>query len=299
LGDSNPFHILLVVTVLILMATSIFAIAAPQFGFNSSVIKQQPQFPSFSFSSEGNPQANSMGQFAYNETHQIVGNGQTVYFKTFTPDKQIQSITLLPELGIFGSYQGGYRFLRYATWGWANEPVTDLEGNYLNAVNTFGADHFSIPAQTIVDDENGVIMKWNDTIKAAYENQTFGVYSTFIIDNNNPQYMAYVSFSPLPGYHDLTTSWNVGHGFTVWVYGNAFQKPAWTDQVVDFFLFLGDVIGFFVGYVYWIAQMSGLMVTFLSAGFIPAALGSALIILVGILFLGSLLMFIRGNSGSK
>jgi hypothetical protein len=283
MSNLNLFEVLIVVTAFILISSTAFALVAPSMGFGLDVVKQQPKFPVMpDLNASGNQTALVGGGWAFSETQDIVGGaGHAVAFNSFNPKKQLQTAEIIPTLGFLGSYQEGYRFQRWGTWfimpTWYNEPICLLNGSYPTEA---GDDHYDISAQTILDNYNGT-------------------YSTFIIDNGNAQYMAYASFSPLPGYSDIASSFNSGHGFTVWVYGNAYAKPSWTDQVVNFLTWIGAMVGFFVAYAYWIALMAGLVVTALSAGFIPGMIGTVIILFVGIAFVGSLLMFIRGIGGNK
>jgi hypothetical protein len=272
MSNSNPFEIILVITGIMLMASATFAIIAPSLGIK---VPTAPTFPSLpDLDVQGNL---TLGTWAFGpETHVIslFGTSGEIKFTDFSPDKKIDlnfggpwpfAPSLLPY----------FDFQRYGSalifpW-WYTEPISKLDGtsigNYLNA-------------QTIVNNYNGT-------------------YSTFIIDNGNKQYQAYVSFSPLPGYSSIVDSWNVGHGFTVTMYGNAYAPPAWTDQAVSYLTWFGSAVAYFVYFASYIIQMAGLLVTFFTAGFIPTGVGAAAIILVVLIFIGSILMFLRGSSGGK
>jgi hypothetical protein len=267
---------------------------APSLGFDTQAIKQQPAFPIFAdLNYEGNLTAKESGGWAFSETHQVTTANSPVKFNALNPWKEV-SINAPASVADFTFVRGGDILP-------PQEPIFYLDGTQINTPGAFQWP-FTFPntgpsAQDIVNNANGEIMNPNGTID--YTGNVVYQYSTFIIDAKNNQYLAYVSFSPLPGYQTLVDSWNKGQGFTVWIYTNNYAPPSWETSVANDLVFAGGVIEYLVEYAGWIALMSGVMVTVLSKGFIPGQLGSAIIILVGVVFVGSILMFIRGNSGSK
>jgi hypothetical protein len=66
-------------------------------------------------------------------------------------------------------------------------------------------------------------------------------------------------------------------------------------QIWNILYFIGQIIWYFISYIGYTFLLMGTMVTVLSVGFIPPAVGSAVIILIGVLLVGSILYFLRGN----
>lgn len=239
-----------------LVASTSILIVAPSFGIT---VPQAPVFPSLP---DIGGQGNQSATFAFSETHDFVYSSAVstfLYFPSFTPDKRLEF-----DPGTFPNIES-FTIQRYGTdWiipNWYREPLYYLNKSPVLLLN----------AQTIVNNFNGT-------------------YSTFQIDSD-PQYLDYVSFSPLPGFASMTASWNSGHGFRVWMYGNSYVPPSWTDQLSADLTFLGALVGYFIYFVAYLISVAGFMFSLL--GFVPALAGG-IGLLITVLFAGSLLQFIRG-----
>jgi hypothetical protein len=266
MSDANPFQVIFVITVIMLMASATFAVVAPSLNIK---VPKAPTFPIIpDLNAQGNQTALLGGGWAFNETHQVSA-WQDVPFTSFHTHKHV-----ITQSGFDGDVflferEGSFIYIPMSF----REPISRLDGTSISS-----GPSAALKVQMIVSSFNGS-------------------YSTFIIDDGNNAYMAYVSFSPLPGYGNMVDSWNSGHGFTVMMYGDAYQPLSWTDQVGIYLDWFASVIGYFVYFAAYIIAMAGLFLTFMTAGFIPNAVGSGIIILVSVVFVGSLLMYLRGNSG--
>jgi hypothetical protein len=262
-GTSNPFEVLLVIVAIGLITMAAFGIVAPSFvkGIN---VPDAPKFPSLpDLTGQGNLNAT----YPFNQTFLIQGY-ETVKFDNFNPDKLV--VTKPNALGTdilqvqrFGSVIAGFGF-------WYDEPISYLDGR---SVPKIAGAVYGVSIQAISDNFNGT-------------------YSTFVVDSGSKEYECYMSISPRAGYTDLVSSWNVGHGVRVMLYGSAFVAPSWLDQIGAYLYFGGSIIAFFVLEVWYAVQMMGIFGELFG---LSSALAGALTLLV-ILFAGAMLMFIRGNS---
>ena len=185
--------------------------------------------------------------------------GTSTVFSDFSPIKQV----VVSATGISIQRQGAV-FLGLGTQ-WNTEPTSYLNGSLTGPLT----------AQLIINNFNGT-------------------YSNFIVDYANNLYTAALLISPIGGY-SMSNSWNVAHGFYVTVESNAYVAPSWTDQAVSFLTFLGALVSYVFLFLYYLVLIAA---AFVSLIMVVPALG-AVVVLVGIIWIGSLLLFIRGGSTSK
>lgn len=274
MSNSNPFEILVVVTAIILIVMTAFAVVAPQF-IHGIRLPQAPEFPILpDLQGQGNQTG---GGWAFNQTKFVTATNETT-FDAFNPDKRLSWDIGVNFAGVTQTVYQGFSVFRAGTWAifpvWYGEPVSYLDGSPT-------AFPRKVTTQEIVDNFDGQ-------------------YSIFAIDQGNNMYEAYVFFSPLPGYADLVSSWNIGHGFTVMMVGNTYEQPTWTDQVVNYLGFGAAIIGFFIYEAAYAVDMMGIAGQLIAGpNSIGGAVGSGVAVLVIIIFAGAMLMFIRGSSGNK
>jgi hypothetical protein len=280
MSDSNPFQIVFIVTAIVLMCMAGFAIVGPTYLKGLGINISMPAPPKFPQLDDLSGQGNLSASYPFSETHSVIASNDQVTFSVFSPDKRV---TLT-----HGTGEDSFTVARYGEWYivpyWANEPFSDMNHNLLNNQGPVPAlvpyvetdDHILL-VQTIVDYYNGTA-------------------SEFIVDDGNAQYQSYIVFTPLPGYSNMVDSYNAGHGFTVWMFGSAFQPPSALDQAGSYLYFFAGIIAFFVLYAWYAVQMMGIAAQLL--GLNPALTGGIVVLLI-ILFGGAMLMFFRGSSGNK
>lgn len=205
-------------------------------------------------------QGNLTATYPFDETHNCT-SGHTLSYTDFNPDKQV----VTSGTGIAIQIPGWL-----GLW-WDTEP-----SYYINGTQT-GA----LYAQTIVNNANGTS-------------------SYFIVHLGSNQYQAYVKVSPIAGYATLTDSWNIGHGFTVRIYGSVYTPLSWTDQASAYLTFAGSIIGYVLYFIWYMISIVGVLLVLM--GLSPVLAGGAVILAIT-LFIGSLLLFLRGTgdatSGGK
>jgi hypothetical protein len=287
---NDLFKIVFVITVIMVMASAAFVIVAPKFGVKTP---QPPTFPTLNaLDYQGNLTASSSGStgstpnnnpFPFSEAKAVtmadadVSSVRTILgFNVFFP---LKGMYIVPANG------NDYFIVQRAGSPWVTEPIMDSSGNNLGSFFDFSSlDTVIGPTpQEIANDFNGT-------------------YSTYTIDNGNNQYMAWMSFYPLPGYSDMISSWNSGHGFMVWMYGYAHSTPTWLDSVTNDLNWFGALVGYFVGFAVYLASVSVAFTTFLTSpvfGAYAEGVGAVIVILVAILFIGALLSFLRGGGTDK
>lgn len=255
------WEMLMVITAFMLVTATAFGIVAPSLGI---AVPEAPVFPSLP---DIGGQGNQSATYPFSETHELVaGDGNTyVLYPSLTPDKrvgyEIYGTTIFSS-GVFVVQRFGTIFLIPY---WYNEPIFYLNKTQISRFTP----------QLVVDNFDGS-------------------YATFVVDSNNTGYQALVRFSPLSGYADMVSSWNVGHGFTVWLAAHEYTPPDWTEQVVADLTFLASILGYFVYFLAYLVSMASVL--FSVIGLVPA-LASGIVVLITIAFVGSLLMFIRGIGG--
>jgi hypothetical protein len=275
----NPFALIFVLTAVMLVLSGAFYVIAPTFGVDVPVAPKFPKFPNLD--AQGNQSVNATYPFDAIKSVQLVPAVKvqpvTVTFEegTNTPKRATLEIDTFTLSGYFTFERYGTAFI--IPW-WYRQPIFYTNGTELPLT--------TLNIQKIRDNYNGTC-------------------ATFIIDKGNDQYERYVSFYPLPGYANIVESWNginstmLGHGLQVRMYGFAYASPDWLTQIVAYLVFFASVIGCFVAYLGWLVTVLAAFIHVLSIGLIPSQVAYVLGILVGILFIGSMLMFIRGSSGSK
>lgn len=236
-----------------------FGIVAPSLG-----VQSVPEAPTMPYLNDLNTQGNVSLDFAFDETKDVIAF-QDVTFTAFNPDKKVElNNGLVTNHGIGDGFKvrrvGSVFFIPI----WYVEPLSTLQHQKL------GND--AIMVQEIQD------LNTNET-------------STFIVDDGNKQYECFISFSPLAGYTTLLESYNIGHGFSVRLFGNAYGAPSWSDQLVNILGFLGSLVAYFVYFCGYIVLLLAVMFQILG---LVGGIGAGVVILLGILFFGSLLMFLRG-----
>lgn len=280
MSNSNPFTIILVIAGLLIMVTMGFGIAAPSFG-----VPDVPPMPNFPTLPNAIAAGNYSATYAFSETHTVKAYYNYVDYSAFEPLKEVvigRSIPPFPDyfvcqipttaLWIIPSSRGEPFF--YMT----GEAIYYRDDSPTSLLNRAAYSPTQLSAQEILNNFNGS-------------------YSTFIVDKNDKEKTCFISFSPLPGFGDMANSWNVGNGFTVWLYGNAYTPPDWISQAGALLNFVGNVIGYFAAFAYWVFLISGVLGAVLFG--ISPTLGGALVVLVSILLVGAVLMFMRGSSGGK
>jgi hypothetical protein len=278
MGMPNPFELIFVLTSIMLVLSGAFYIIAPTFGVDVPVAPKFPQFPNLN--AQGNQSINATYPFDDIQTAQLAPAVKpqpvTLTFEDGTNTPKHATLNL-DDLS-FG-LSGYFTFERYGTaiiipW-WYRQPIFYTNGTELPLT--------TLNVQTISDNYNGTA-------------------STFIIDKGNNQYERYVSFYPMPGYANIVESWNgknstmLGHGFQVRMYGWAYASPDWLTQIVAYLTFFASVIGCFIAYLGWLISVLAAFIHVLSIGLIPSQVAYIFGILVGILFVGSILMFLRGGN---
>lgn len=73
----------------------------------------------------------------------------------------------------------------------------------------------------------------------------------------------------------------------------------WLTQAGNTLRFVGSVIWYFLSYVGYIFSMTGVALSLISLGFIPASVGTATAALTLIVIVGGIMMYLRGNGGGK
>jgi small-conductance mechanosensitive channel len=264
MGVSNPIEVIIVITFLVLVATAAVAIVAPSLGIT---VPDPPIFPTLE---ESNYAGNVSATWAFVESHPVIAFS-TVKYAAFNPDKHVNVV----HQGFTGQ---GYQVERWSPWwiipNWIAEPVSTTSHVKIPSIPTIGTPSTIISTTLII---------------STYD----GRNATFIVDDGNKQYMCYIAFSPLPGATTMQDSWNRLHGFNVLLYGNAYSPPSWTDQLAADLVFLGSLIAYCVYFIGYIIGMSSLLFELL--GFSPVLAGGV-VMLIFIAFIGSILMFFRGNS---
>ena len=276
-GSNNPFEVIFAITAVIIFVAGIVAVVASGLlvtnpdGSQTIFGQTYPQPP-------GVPQLQDMSNtgnrtpgvdWAFYEVHNIT-QWNTVNYNVFNPDKRVDlTAAFATNAGIVNGFQVSRNGIFFVVPYWAVQPVITLSGSHL--------DSNVISVQQILDN-------WN------------GSYSTFIVDPNNGQYGCFISFSPIAGSSDLTDSWNNHHGFTVALYGDAYQAPDWLQTVSNYLVFGFQLIAYFILYAVYIVLLLGVFGAFMD---LNVAITSGAMALVIIICGGSLLMFIRGNSGNK
>ena len=259
MSDSNPFQVILVITAIVLVVASGIGIIAPSLGVEVPTAPVWPTLPDLSVQgdlNETNP---------FNQSWPVDAVNNNVLYDEFSPDKSV-FLSLR-----YGSTFKTFEFKRYGTvviipW-WYNEPIVELDGDPINA-------EYYLTAQEIINNFNGT-------------------YSTYVIDSGNNLYECTASFYPLEGYSNMIDSYNTGGGFQVWMYGSAYALPDWTEQAAAYLGWIGALIGYFVYFVAYMVGMAGVMFTLIG---LSPELGAGIIILIITVFIGSLLMFLRGSS---
>lgn len=71
----------------------------------------------------------------------------------------------------------------------------------------------------------------------------------------------------------------------------------WLTMIGTTLWFLGEIIVYGLSFFVYMLSVLGSVFSFLTLGFVPTSVGTAIIITVSILFIGSLAMFARGNNG--
>jgi hypothetical protein len=196
-------------------------------------------------------QGNLTATFPFDETHNCTVGTSTLY-TDFNPDKSVE----VSSSGLAIKVPG---FLGIF---WNTEPSYYINGTATGALY----------AQVVVDNANAT-------------------GSFFIVDLGNLEFEAYIQITPITGYTTLLDSWNIGHGFTVRIYGATYQPPAWTDQAVAYLTFAGAIIAYILYYIWFMLSTLGLF--FVLLGLSPA-IGTGIIMLVTIVFIGAIILFIRG-----
>jgi len=284
----NPFAIIFVFAIIVFMAVGGFSVIAPSFVttdkqgneyLNGVEIPAKPSLPTLSL---GNYRGNQSAGATWAFGPDIIYVPKDSKLSMFIPPKYC--FPWYGRASILGSGPiEGFQFERDGQYFFDaipyknNEPISDSSGNLIN-------QNGILTVQQIIE----------YTGDAAIPHGGSTADANFIIDNGNPQYMAYASFSPLPGASNMAQSWSQYGGFTLSMYGNAYQAPSWTTQLVTFFVFLGDLILYAIDALVYIVAMAGVMTALL--GIYPAV-GETVLILVAILLVGSIIMFIRGSGG--
>lgn len=75
------------------------------------------------------------------------------------------------------------------------------------------------------------------------------------------------------------------------------DSTSWATQLVGFLSYSGGLLWFFGSFLGYMVTIDATFISFLTSGVLPLGVSDTIIVLVGIMFLGSLLMFIRGSSG--
>lgn len=268
MSDTNPFQIIFVIIIVLSVSSGIFSIVAPSLSIKTPDPPSFPNLPDLGY------QGNISAPWAFNETHAVHvydSSYEIVIYSGFNPAKEVR-FTVPSKIFTQALFVYRYGSVVIIPW-WYQEPLYYMDGGKIG----------NLTPQIIVDSYNGT-------------------YSNFIVDMGNKDgYEAYMSISPLPGYSDMVSSWNSGHGYQIMLYGNEYSKPSWSDQIVAYLGWFGALLSYFVYFIAYMISMVGLMLTFLTFGFIPSAVGSIIIVLVTTLFIGSLLMYIRGigHGGGK
>jgi hypothetical protein len=280
-NETNPFAVIFAVTAILLLITMSFAVVAPSLGL-VDLNKPEYKMPDFPVLSTGTAMGNVSATWAFSETHDVVAYYNYVDYNSFNPKREVvigRSIPPFPDYVVVQRPDTMLGFIPTST----EEPFYYMDGvaiyhehnNAVDLANQLAYSPTQLSGQEIINNRNGTT-------------------STFIVDKDNPNFVIYCQFSPLPGYSSLVNSWNHGNGFTVWLYGNSYQPPAWTDQVVALLSFVGQCIGFMAHFIFWMFLMSGLLISIILG--VSAVLGAAVVSLIGIILVGSILMFLRGNS---
>lgn len=273
--SNNPFEILFVFTVTLLIASTMFGIAAPQLGIET------PDPPVFPMLNDLSVRGNFSAEYAFDQTLAVgARNGLTeVRFDGFAPDKIVKFVVspidnsvqyfLIQREGSIVILNVGY-----------DEPIAYLNGTLINSdleQPWYYAPYKSttLRPQTIVDNYDGTS-------------------SIFIVDPGNDKYECYASFTPLAGYSDMVSSWNEGRGFTLRLYGNAYEEPGWPDQVAAYLAWFASIIAYFVYFLAYMIQTAAVLFTVI--GLVPE-LAAGIVVLIMVVFVGSLLMFLRGSGG--
>jgi hypothetical protein len=78
-------------------------------------------------------------------------------------------------------------------------------------------------------------------------------------------------------------------------------QTGWLEQITGYLSFVGGVLVYAIYFVGYMILLSSSLISFLTMGVIPSSVSGGLIVLVGVLFFGSLIMLVRGNAngGSK
>jgi hypothetical protein len=281
-GSNNPFEVIFALTAIMLLVAGIVVVVAPAFlqtTYNTDgSIKAQVLFGQPYPQPPGVPQLqdiNNAGNqtpsatWAFSEMHGVT-QWNTVKFASFNPPKQVAVKSgWVTSTGLNNGFtverDGVFLVVPYQV----REPVVSMAG---------------IPLEQNVITLQQIIDAWN------------GSYSTFNVDPGNGQYQCFISFSPLPGTSSMQDSWNNHQGFQVWLYGNAYGAPTWMDEVSAYLTFGFQLIAYFILYGVYIFLLMGVFGAFLHFNI---AITGGVMVLVIIICGGSILMFIRGNSGSK
>lgn len=272
MGSANLFEITLVITAFMLITSSCFGIAAPSFGVTV------PSAPVFPVLADLGVNGNFSDTYAFVETKTV--GAYDVQFPAFVPDKNVKF-----DYDFFDSSIQFFKIQRsgsiLVTNIWYDEPIFYANGTTINQGTQTSWLYNALNEKTL-------------TPQTIVDNYKAG-QSLFIVDKGT-NYECYAAFSPLPGYSTMLSSWNEAKGFTLKLYGNSYEAPNWVDQVAAYLTWFGNIIAYLVYFIAYIIQIASVL--FVTLGLMPQ-LAAGVVILIIIAFIGSLLMFLRGNGGGK
>lgn len=294
MGLSNPFEIIIVITGVILLTVGSFAIIAPslvttttdKYGIAHQTIygadvPQQPILPQLAnINSQGNLTRLAEGGWAFDESHDV-NLGESVTYSTFNPVRYVTEIhyeltglwsPIISVESWIAGFTDAYKIVRDPWPGWG-QPVWFADGSQVR--------------KTLFD---AAVITPQDVIDNANTTST----SFFIIDKDNADgYSAYMEFTPVSGASTLEESWNSYHSFTIRLMGNDYAAPSWVDQAGAFLSWLANMIGFVVQYIWYLTQMSALLIVIITG--ISTVLAASIVVLILGAFIGAVLMYLRGS----
>ncbi len=281
MNESNPFAVIFAVTAILLLITVGFGLVAPSV-YPDLVSNPMYKMPTLPTLQTGYARGNFTSSYAFDETHDVVAYYNYVDFNQFIPHKEAvigRAVPPFPDYVVIQHEATSFSVIPTSE----EEPFYYLNGKAIyhqndnpeNLLNRIVYTPTQLSGQEIINNRNGTT-------------------STFIINKDDPNKFGWVDFTPLSGYSTLVDSWNNGNGFTVRIYSDSYTPPSWTEQLVAVLAFVGQLIGFFGQFVVWLFIMGGLLSSVL-LGLSPA-LGGVVMALIGIIFIGSILMFLRGGS---
>lgn len=263
---ANPFNYIAIILAAVIITSGCVGVLAPELTtwYPDVDIPANPELPVLdTLDYQGSLNTT---EYTFDETHNITFVETATLYSDFFPDKQV--ITYFSNNPLDTN-----TYFMIQRWGemlilpgWVTQPL------FYDGINLAG--------NTI---------STTQIILLANEAQTV---TTINIDKGNTEFEAWLDITPLDGYITLGDSMNTGLGLKFRIYGYAYMEPDWMDQASAYLSFIGGIIWYFLSYVVFMVAMLG--VAFQFVGIVPAV-ATAISGVIIIVFVGSLLMFIRGT----